>query len=138
MVCIGVLVVVSTVVAGLKILLEYRAFAQRTFCVGNQVRLRLAKTIVAQDLGLKDGDIISLAAVQKEWAETKACPNGGSYILGPVGAWPKCTYANLSYTYRFDRKKMKVERRAWTHPWGGPRLKPNSADTGFGGEGEAI
>jgi hypothetical protein len=72
------------------------AFDRRTVCVGNLVALRLAKSLVVEQLGLTNGNIVPRTLVIQRTARLSVvCPDGGKYILNSAGVDPECTYSVL-------------------------------------------
>jgi hypothetical protein len=94
-------------------------------CVSNLIHIRIAKIYYKQDFGLEDGDSIPEKALDnyliQSMGKTLAacqCPSGGTYIIGPVGTYPRCTYTNVCYRYDFNIIRLRVEREEFTHSWG--------------------
>lgn len=101
--------------------LEQRAFAERTACVGNLVRIRLAKIAYQEEKGLPDGARIpadALAIHLFRPLEQIRCPNGGTYRIGVAGVTPECSHTNVCHTRTFDWKTWTIDRRSWTHSLG--------------------
>ena len=124
---LGIVVGVSTVC--LKYMEQRRAYAERTSCVGNLVRINLAKSVCREYLGLADGDLVPDKALDQYLSGPVAqyrCPNGGPYLVGKVGEYPRCTYTNACYTYFFDRKNRRLLRLKWTHEFPGAPPSPES------------
>lgn len=95
------------------------AFNKRTSCVGNLVRINLAKIVAAQELGLENGAVIPPVEMAKHsqgltsvWS---VCPKGGTYVVNVVGTDPICTYTNASYTWRFDWRAGRPQSKTWRH-----------------------
>lgn len=112
---LGVLLVLTTT-SVLFYWRQARDFAQRTYCVGNLVNLKMAKTFGEQDLKLKEGDVVPEAELNKNLSKPLnqyRCPKGGSYIVGAIGVTPECTYTNVCHTYSLDG--FKLVRRTWWH-----------------------
>jgi hypothetical protein len=106
------------VVVGTVLILqrEKAAFARRTACVGSLTRICLSKELVAKELGLTNGAAIPAGALQRIAGQVpEVCPDGGSYVINPVGVMPQCTFTNVCYTWKFNRQTMRFERRAWWH-----------------------
>ena len=116
------LVLLVIVIGGSAIWLRLRsqqlAYAGRTHCVGNLIHIRLAKALCAHDLELADGDLVPANQLDSGLSKPLAqysCPNGGDYIVGPVGASPACTFTSSCSTIKFDWRKLRLERREWFH-----------------------
>lgn len=117
-----VLISAAVIVASSALLLAYlilsqrAAFHRRTACVGNLVRIDLAKEAVGEVLKLTNGSIVMLSDLQQIARQPReVCPNGGVYLINPVGTDPECTYTNVCYTWRLNREAKRVERRHWKH-----------------------
>ncbi len=82
-----------------------RQFAERTACVGTQVRLNLAKELYAHDHGLTNGVVIPEAAVWRENGRVERCFAGGHYSINPVGVFPSCSYTGI----------VRWHGHLWTH-----------------------
>ncbi len=106
----------------LKLQKQHKEFLRRTQCVGNLVRIRLAKEMCAAELQLTDGMPIpesTLANFLRRAfppdATGNVCPDGGCYSINPVGIEPECSYTNVCYSWRFNKQTKRLECRAWTH-----------------------
>lgn len=82
-----------------------RLFAERTACVGAQVRISLAKELYAHDHGLSHGAPIPEAEVWRQNGAVERCLAGGHYSVNPVGVFPSCSYTGT----------VRWGGRSWTH-----------------------
>lgn len=101
---------------------QRRAFSKRTHCVGNLVHIRLAKGICQEELNIADGAPIPEDVIKRVFERDLGkpmpeytCPAGGKYEIGPAGTAPTCSYTAVCYTYHFDWRSLRLERRAWRH-----------------------
>jgi hypothetical protein len=72
-----------------------RGFAERTACVGNLVRIRLAKEIYADEHGLTNGTLVPEAYILREAGIARHCPSGGRYIVHHAGERPTCSHTGV-------------------------------------------
>ena len=80
-------------------------FAERSACIGAQVRINLAKEAYAQKHGLTNGAVIPAALVWRENGGVEQCFAGGHYAINPVGVIPSCSYTGT----------VRWGKRLWTH-----------------------
>jgi hypothetical protein len=104
---------------GMHLFWEHRkSIADRTKCVSNLVRLRLAKAVMADEAGLKDGAQIELTVLGTYLSKPLnqyQCPSGGAYTLGDVGTDPVCSYSNSCFSYLIMPAQMRIMRLEWKH-----------------------
>ena len=92
------------------------AYHHRTVCVGNLTRIRLAKSVVALEIGLTNGSSVPEGALWKIARQgQESCPAGGAYLIGPVRSDPQCTFTGVCHTWHFDRETKRIQRRDWRH-----------------------
>ncbi|HMO64396.1 MAG TPA: hypothetical protein PKE47_04085 [Verrucomicrobiota bacterium] len=65
-----------------------RGFAERTACVGNLVRIRLAKESCANEHGSTNGASIPEDSILREAGIAHHCPSGGRYLVHRPGEGP--------------------------------------------------
>ena len=93
----------------------------KSYCIGNLIRLRLAKNDAVGQLGLTNGNSISVeqllqcGASQVELSGT--CPAGGMYILMPVGVNPRCTYTNSRTRVVWKHWYFAFQNETNVHEW---------------------
>jgi len=102
--------------------LQQRAFAKRTHCVSNLVHIRMAKVLYQEEFKIPDGATIPVEVFERFFEQVMAkplgqykCLCGGKYEIGPAGIMPACSYTGICYTYQFDWRRVRLERRAWRH-----------------------
>jgi len=67
----------------------------RAWCVINLQNIEGAKQRVVQDLGLTDGAIVTTEQISKYiegGLKSLTCAEGGHYVVGSVGADPRCSF----------------------------------------------
>ncbi len=122
--CVSVALSLTIIALWFLISQQRRHYEQRTHCCSNLVFFRIAKTVCAEELGLKQGDPVPQEALDKALLNSGVpltklkCPNGGAYVIGGIGSTPACTYTNLSYTWEIQKDPPWLKRRAWRHSIG--------------------
>lgn len=103
------IILVGGILGGIEFYRRLR-FAQRTACVGNLVRLDLAKIFYAEEHGLTNGSMIAPQAVLTNLGPTPRCRMGGNYSLNAVGTASTCSYTG---TIRWNEMTWRhsLERR---------------------------
>ena len=92
-----------------------RSFAERTACVGTLTRLRLAKTLYADEHGLTNGAAIPDDLVWQlndlVWqlnGVVEHCRSGGRYAINGVGMDPTCSFTGVvRWSGRLWRHELK-------------------------------
>ena len=102
---VGVVALAVVAVSVSDYVYRKRQFAERTPCIGAQVRVNLAKRLYAHDHGLTNGAGIPEAEVWRENGGVERCSGGGHYSINPVGVFPSCSYTGA----------VRWRRRLWTH-----------------------
>jgi hypothetical protein len=91
---------------------QNNVFNRRTACVGNLIQIRLGKERLAFDRQLTNGTPITFDdAMRVLNVNAYRCPEGGSYVINPIGVNPECTYTNVVW-------------RRWRPPQRKPEMVP--------------
>ena len=86
------IILVGGILGGIEFYRRLR-FAQRTSCVGNLVRLNLAKLVYTEEHGLTNGSMIPPQVIFTNIAlRPPLCRMGGTYSVNAVGTTPTCSY----------------------------------------------
>jgi hypothetical protein len=82
----------------------------------NLVDIQIAKVFVAEELGLTNGVSIPENEL-KPFLQRREhlCPDGGMYLINPVGIDPECTYTGVCHTWHVNKETKRIERRTWKH-----------------------
>jgi hypothetical protein len=108
-----VLVAVAAISLGGAVSFDYlkrgRGFAQRTACVGSQVRINLTKHAYAVEHGLTNCAIIPDEVIWRENNHTEQCFSGGQLSINPVGVPPSCSFTGV----------VRWRGRLWSHDYYG-------------------
>jgi hypothetical protein len=106
----------------LQLLQQRNACQRRRECVDNLWSISRAKVFVAETLGLTNGESVPQIALQPYLGRVMSCPDGGTYIVGPVGTMPECTFTGASTEWSLSWKPLRLERHTWFHSCGKPAL----------------
>lgn len=97
---VAVLLLFACISAALNLADGRRNSANCRICISNLSHLRAAKHLLADEKSLRDGATVSWNDLQPYLGGTPLrCPDGGTYLLQPVGTDPQCTFTNIVRTY---------------------------------------
>lgn len=81
----------------------------QVWCDNNLLEISEAKALLAHELGLTNGTVVTPAQISKYidggFGSLK-CFDGGTYIIGPIGTEPRCTYHGSTSEIEDGWKKM--------------------------------